>query len=184
MHHVIAPLDDDHVDAAAQLVSEVASALGIDPAGVASAPHLTIASYRGLAPGAAGRAVAAVAATVPPFRVRAHGYGMFVGDSDGDLSLHVMVVRTTPLDRLHARLHAALERTGARMDGLTRPDVWSPHITLLDRGLDPTLLGRAVARLACRPHRSWTVPIDSLAVSTGRPDHALGDPVPLTGPEP
>src|SRR5690606_12106997 len=120
VHHVIAPLDDDHVDAAAQLVSEVASALGIDPAGVASAPHLTIASYRGLAPGAAGRAVAAVAATVPPFRVRAHGYGMFVGDSDGDLSLHVMVVRTTPLDRLHARLHAALERTGARMDGLTR----------------------------------------------------------------
>lgn len=184
MDHVIAPLDADHVDAATRLATEVADALSIDPACATSGLHITVASYTGLAPADASRALAHLAGTVAPLTVRAHGYGVFTGDGHSDLSLHVMVVRTTALDHLHGRVHSALCEAGATMDGLTRPEVWTPHITLLDRQLDPTLLGRAVELLARRPHRSWSVPIGSLAISTGRPARALATPVLLTGTDP
>lgn len=184
MDHVIAPLDPDHVAAAGRLSTDLAASLSMDPACATSGLHITLVSYRDLAPAAAGRAVAQVAGTVGPLTVRAHGYGVFTGDGHSDLSLHVVVVRSTALDRLHARVHSALSDAGATMDGLTRPDVWTPHITLLDRQLDPVLLGRAVELLARRPHRSWSVPIGSLAISTGRPAHAIATPVLLTGHEP
>jgi 2'-5' RNA ligase len=182
--HVIVPLDLDHVEAATRLATEIASVLAIDAACATSGLHITMASYTGLAPAIAGRVLARVAGSVAPLTVRAHGYGVFTGDGHSDLSLHVIVVRTTALDRLHGLVHAGLSKAGAVMDGLTRPEVWTPHITLLDRQLDPALLGRAVELLARRPHRSWSVPISSLALSTGRPARALATPVLLTGTEP
>jgi hypothetical protein len=94
---------------------------------------------------------------------------MFTGDRDTDLSLHVMVVRTRELDRLHRRAHAALTAAGACMAGNTDPGVWTPHITLVDRGLTPARLGRAVEALAQRPHRSWTVGLTALAVTRRGP---------------
>ncbi|HEX6239194.1 MAG TPA: 2'-5' RNA ligase family protein [Acidimicrobiales bacterium] len=183
MDHVIAPLDPDHVAAAGRLSTDLAASLSMDPGCATSGLHITLVSYQDLAPAEAGRVVAHVAGRVAPLTVRAHGYGVFTGDGDSDLSLHVIVVRNAALDRLHARVHAALSDAGATMDGLTRPEVWTPHITLLDRHLDPALLGRAVELLARRPHRSWSVPITSLAISTGRPAHALATPMLLTGEE-
>jgi hypothetical protein len=52
--------------------------------------------------------------------------------------------------------------------------VWTPHITVLDRGLTPTLLGRAVELLAARPHRSWRVGIATLAVTRRAAAEATG----------
>jgi hypothetical protein len=43
--------------------------------------------------------------------------------------------------------------------------VWTPHITLLDLGLNPRLLGDAVEILARRPHRTWTITLESLTVT-------------------
>jgi len=39
-----------------------------------------------------------------------------------------------------------------------------PHVTLLDRGLTPHLLGRAVEVLARRPHRTWSIIVGSVAI--------------------
>jgi 2'-5' RNA ligase len=166
MDHVIALLDADHERLVAGLSLELAGALSIDVAGAAHGPpHITLVSYTGLSPGAASRALTPVARETGPVSVRAHGYGVFTGDADTDLSLHVMVVRTRPLDELHRRTHAALAHAGARPAGTTDPAVWTPHITLLDHGLTPSLLGRAVELLAHRPHRSWTIDVTSLTVA-------------------
>ena len=166
MDHVVTVLDPDH----AQVVTEVAEGLAADlgigaELAVPRRPHITIASYDGVEASVAAAALAPAAGELTPFVVRAHGYGVFAGDADSDLSLHVMVVRTWALDRLHGLVHDALGRIGADVAGTTGPAAWTPHITLLDRGLTPRLLGRSVELLTCRPHRSWSVPIDALTVT-------------------
>lgn len=166
MDHVIALLDTDHDREVRRLTCELATTLAIDVAAVRhSQPHITLVSYTGLDPQAAVAALAPVARDLAPVSVRAHGYGVFTGDVDSELSLHVMVVRTRPLDELHRRVRAALVDAGGTPDGTTEPQVWTPHITVLDRGLSPALLGRAVELLAGRPHRSWRVGIATLAVT-------------------
>jgi 2'-5' RNA ligase len=166
MEHLVALLGPDHDREVDRLSHDLADALGIDETEVTQGrPHVTLVSYTGLAPAAAGRALPPVLRDLDPVAVRAHGYGVFCGDADSELSLHVMVVRTRALDELHRRAHAALVAAGGRPDGTTAPEVWTPHITLLDRGLTPTLLGRAVEILAQRPHRSWSVTLSELAVT-------------------
>ena len=167
MDHVIALPDADHERIVTRLSHELATALSIELAGAAQGPpHITLVSYTGLHPDAAARALSAVTADVAPFTVRAHGYGVFTGDEPADLSLHVMVVRTRALDELHRRIHAALAAAGARLAGITRPSVWTPHITLIDQGLTPTLLGQAIELLARRPHRRWSIAVSSLVVAS------------------
>lgn len=167
MDHVIAPLDADHVRAVDRLAAHLAECLA--PSGdvlAAPSPHITVVSYTGLPPERAAAALQPVLAATPPFTVHAHGYGVYTGDEDVDLSLHVVVVRTRVLDELHRKVHAALDAAGACVGGTTAPDVWSPHVTLLARGLTPQVLGRAIEVLARRPHRSWTIGVDALAIAT------------------
>lgn len=166
MDHVVAPLDLDHARVVAQLAHDLADELGIDVDRAAPRlPHITLVSYRGLDPVTTAAVLTPAVGALAPFIVRAHGYGVFAGDADSDLSLHVMVVRTRALDELHRRVHRALRDAGARMAGTTDPSAWTPHITLLDRGLTPRLLAGAVEILTCRPHRSWSVPVSSVAVA-------------------
>ncbi len=103
MDHVIAPLDADHAAVVARLSAELAAALALVPDAAPRRPHITLSSYTALGPAAAVAAVAPVLARVEPLVVRAHGYGVFAGDNDNDLSLHVMVVRDRSLDELHPR---------------------------------------------------------------------------------
>ena len=179
MDHVIAPLDADHAQAVAQLAVDLAAALSIPPeAAACRSPHITLASYTGLEPAPVAAVLAPVAAAIEPFTVRAHGYGVFSGDADADLSLHVVVVRTRALDELHRRVHAALGAAGADQAGTTDPSVWSPHVTVLGRGLTPRLVGRAVEVLARRPHRTWAIGVRSLMIAAphgdpGRPPLTL-----------
>jgi 2'-5' RNA ligase len=167
LDHLIALLDADHERVVGELSRELADALSMDVAGAAQGPpHITVVSYTGLAPDAAARCLTPVLRRTAPVTVRAHGYGMFTGDAASDLSLHVMVVRTRELDELHRRAHAALVAAGACAAGTTAPAVWTPHITLLDRGLTPDLLARAVALLASRPRRRWNIELTTLTVAS------------------
>lgn len=180
VHHVIAPLDPDHVHAVGLVTTDLAQQLGVAAdALVTCSPHVTISSYTGLDPARAADALVPAVASTQPFTVRAHGYGVFTGDDDPDLSLHVIVVRTRELDDLHRRVHTALRRAGAVVAGTVDPSVWTPHITLFDRGLTPTLLGRAIELLACRPHRSWAIPITALAMASRDRDAAVSPALPL-----
>lgn len=165
MDHLIAPMDTDHEQLFADLAGDLADALSIGVPNRSTGPHITLVSYTGLAPEAAVRALGPVARATEPLRVRAHGYGLFTGDEDTDLSLHVVVVRTRELDELQRRSRAALVEAGACVDGISQPAVWTPHVTLLDHSLTPELLGRAVELLARRPHRRWTITLASLAVA-------------------
>lgn len=166
MDHVVVPLDRDHVAAVDHLAAEVADLVGLatlEP----WEPHVTVVSFGGLDRPTACAAMEAAAARTTPFRLRAHGYGVFAGNGAAGLSLHVPVVRGPALNDLHAAVHAELAAAGAEMAGWTTPDLWSPHITLVDHELEPAVVGAAVAELARRHHPSWNVPVDRLQLRGG-----------------
>ena len=181
MDHLVIPLDRDHVDALGELVAGAAASAGLEPATVSSTPHITVIAYTGLPAGDVAAAITPVVTATAPFIVHAHGYGFFTGPEPADLSLHVPVVRGGPIDVLHRELCLALGEAGADIAPWTTPSLWSPHITLLDCGLDPPRLGRATTWLAQRHHPGWRIPIDRVAVTGGRHDRDRTDTVVLLG---
>jgi hypothetical protein len=172
--HVVAPLDPDHVAAVAALTADAAAAMGRG-APKRSQPHVTLVACTGVGRPEALAAVAGVAGEMAPFVLRAHGYGVFARTGHSGLSLHVPVVRNRELDRLHARVVDALAAVGAEVAGWSRPELWSPHITLLDRELTATDVGAGITALASRHHPSWHVPVDRLQLRGGWDDPAEGD---------
>jgi len=172
MDHLVIPLDGDHIHALAALTHGIVTGCGLAMTADRTDPHVTLVAYTGLSPEVAHSSIDAVAARTAPFVLHAHGYGFFTGDEPTELSLHVQVVRTRALDTLHRGLRAALHRAGADIAGWSEPDLWSPHITLLDRGLDPVSLGTAARWLAHRRHPSWRMPVDRVVVVGGRRDRS------------
>lgn len=168
-------LDRDHVDAVRCLQRR----LGVPATERSSPPHITLVVVLE-APDRAtvDAAVAAVAARTPAFTVRARGLGVF-HDGGGGPVLHVPVVRTPELARLHQDVHDAVVAAGGVVEGRSAPASWSPHITLWDRGLTADRLACAVADLVSAPPIAWTVPVASL-VTMDR--HAVGAEVPLRRP--
>jgi 2'-5' RNA ligase len=163
------PLDDSHRDALDVLVRGIAAAAGVH-ASPASPAHITLAAFRGVARETLASALTAALRWTGPFTVHAHGFGLFAGRDPGQLSLHVDVVRSPDLERVHELVLHELLVLGADVAPWSEADAWSPHITLLDRGLDPSGVGVAAAWLAQRHHPSWQIPVRRLLVTGGRGD--------------
>lgn len=170
MDHLVVPLDPGHVEAIAELVDGLALAVGATPTPEAPEPHVTLVAFAGLRRSGAHAALRPITIATKPFTVHAHGFGFFAGSDPSALSLHVAVVRTHALNALHSRVCAALHGAGGDVAGWSEPQVWSPHITLLDRSLDADRLGQAAAWLARRHHPSWRIPVDRVALSGSWPD--------------
>jgi 2'-5' RNA ligase len=175
--HVVIPLDRGHVASVDELARAVAEAAGLTWEARTSNPHITVLAYRGGPADHLADFIAPVVAGAAPFTVHAHGYGFFTGSEPSDLSLHVPVVRSGPLDALHSALWLELGRAGAEIAGWSQPGVWSPHVTLLDRLLDPDGLARAVAWLAQRPHPSWSLDVDRIVLTGGGTERHHADVV-------
>lgn len=177
MDHVVIPLDRGHVASVDELARQVAEAAGVVAQARTQHPHITVLAYRDVATARVAEAVAPLVAGFEPFTVHAHGYGFFTGSEPSDLSLHVPVVRSAPLDAVHSALWSELGDAGAEIAGWSQPAVWSPHITLLDRRLDPAGLARAVAWLARRAHPSWSVAVDRIVLTGGGTERHHADVV-------
>lgn len=167
MNHIVIPLAPAHVHAFTRLVVSIGAAAGLDCAEEALRPHVTVVAYDGLAPEVCADALRSVTEATLPFTIHAHGYGLFTGPQPSDLSLHVPVVRSRPLDDLHAAVSRAVVDSGGAVASWSGPDLWSPHITLLDRCLDGGRLAEIVATLSSRPQPSWRIPVARIAVTGG-----------------
>jgi 2'-5' RNA ligase len=179
--HVVIPLDSIHaglVDALAECFAEAAGVRRAE----GGTPHVTLVAYTGVERCTARAVVAAASADTAPFVVHAHGYGFFAGHDAGNLNVHVPVVRTDSLTALHRAVLNAIRGAGAVVAGWTEPEAWTPHITLLSRGLDPTRLGAGATWLAAHHHPSWQIPVDRVVVTGGwRERSATSEPLRLGG---
>jgi hypothetical protein len=187
--NVVLPLDDEHAEAVAHLVDEAAE-MGV-ATGEWSAPHIVLVTCSGVPRSVALKAITVAVAGTPPFTVRAYGYGVSGSTADSGLNLHVPVVRSRELDTLHEQVLGALWGIGAEVAPWTEPDVWSPHVTLLDGGLGALDVAAGIACLAAHHHPSWDVPMDRLELWGGWPEqNRPGDvvrfrrPWPPVGPAP
>ena len=178
------PIGPDHRKAICSLVAGAAAAAGLETPIGGRDPHVSLFAYEGLSRAAAELAIETSLRATEPFVIHAHGYGFFTGDNPANLTLHVPVVRAEALDSLHTQLWAQLRRAGAEVAPWSAPDLWTPHLTLLDRALDPPALGAAAAWLARRHHPSWSILVDRVVLTGGWPDRTgrampLGQPAPL-----
>jgi hypothetical protein len=154
------------------VLRRVAAAAGLESSVGVQDPHVSLLAYEGLSWDAAEAAIAASLRLTPPFVIRAHGYGFFTGDHPANLTLHVPVVRAEALEGLHRELWRTLCRAGATVAPWSTPDLWTPHLTLLDRALDPPALGAAATWLARRHHPSWSIPVHRVVLTGGWPDRS------------
>lgn len=166
------PLDHDHVAAVRCLQRR----LGVPSTDRSPRPHITLVVVLE-APDRVclDAAVQAVAARTLGFTVRARGLGVF-HDGGGGPVLHVPVVRTPELARLHQDVHDSVTAVGGVVEGRSAPASWSPHITLWDRSLTADRLACAVADLVAAPPIAWSVPVTSLVTMDHR---AVGAEAPL-----
>ncbi|SRR6266508_5261254 len=165
MDHLVIPLDRDHTQALTELVRATAMAAGLADTAEVPFPHVTLIAHGGLPPDAV-RAVTDVVTGTTPFAIHAHGYGFFTGDDPSDLSLHVPVVRTAPLDDLHRRLCDALHGTGTQTGPVERARVvvTAHHHARPRSGPDESRHGRRLAGATPPP----------ALVHPSRPDRADG----------
>ena len=178
MDHIVIPIGPDHRKAIDALVAGAGAAAGLASRTAAPDPHVSLFAYQGLSRAGAEAAIEASLRETEPFVIHAHGYGFFTGDHPADLALHVPVVRDRALDSLHDDVWARLRAAGAHVAPWSAPGLWTPHLTLLDRALDPVALGAAVAWLARRHHPSWSIPVDRVVLTGGWPDRT-GRVIPL-----
>jgi 2'-5' RNA ligase len=168
--HIVIPIGQDHRKAIHALRTAAGAAAGVECANGERDPHVSLIAYEGLSRAVAEAAIEMSLRATEPFVIHAHGYGFFTGDHPANLTLHVPVVRAEALNSLHARLHVQLREAGADIAPWSAPDLWTPHLTLLDRALDPPALGAAAAWLARRHHPSWSIPVDRVVLTGGWPD--------------
>jgi 2'-5' RNA ligase len=159
MDHVVLPLDVTHQQALEALQSR-ARRWRTHSKGT---PHVTVATFTGLERSRAADELRRAVAHVEPFTLRAHGFGIFTG-GDGHRTLHVQVVRGPALEVLHAVVVRALEAAGGSVAEWTGPELWTPHITVLDEAtvVDGGL--GTIGDLVGRHHPSWRIPVDRLLV--------------------
>lgn len=167
MEHVVIPLDPDHARVAGDLARGAATAAGVPEAAEAFRAHVTLVAHTEGRPGAVRSAVAELAVRTEPFTVHAHGFGFFAGDRPSSLNLHVPVVRTPALSAFHQALCEALAGAGADVAAWCLPELWSPHVTIVDRELDTAGLAAAAGWLAARHHPSWQLPVDRVVLTGG-----------------
>jgi 2'-5' RNA ligase len=180
--HVVVPLDRDHVEAVGALTAEAAAAMGVVLPD-RSEPHVTVVAFGGVPRADALDAVRTAAADIAPFVLRAHGFGVFARTGHSGLSLHVPVIRNRSLDALHVCVYDALVAAGAEVAGWSQPELWSPHITLLDRDLEAAQVGAGIACLSSHHHPSWHVPVERLQLRGAWQDRDQpNEDVPLSPP--
>ena len=163
MHAVVVLLDRVHAHSVEQLWEELEARFGVRRVQEVPLPHLSLQGFRSYDPERMVFGLERLASR-HAFRVHAHGYGFFSGQTDECLTLHVPLVRTEELSALHGAVRGELTCAGQATDGFYEPQNWSPHVTIADRDLTPRLLGEIAHWLATRPHHSWTIGIDNLSL--------------------
>jgi 2'-5' RNA ligase len=137
-------------------------------ANTAGAPHITLAAADDPFPAGVEEALPGAVADLP-VAVRLGGLLLF---GSGPIILVRTVTPSARLLALQARVCEAMA-DASRVSPLTRPDRWSPHVTLA-RGLRPDDLERAVTALAPLAE------VDGVAVSARRWDSGARRTWPLT----
>lgn len=161
MHGVVSLLDDEHYRRVEEVWAELAEEFGVRGPYSTPFPHFTYQVSEEYDVGAASAGLHSLASRLAPFRVRTAGLGIFCAAKP---VLHVPVVRSRELERLHEEVWRALGQPPvgdvARFYG---PEMWVPHVTLAQGDLDPDRLAEVVRALSTRDFH-WEMEVNNLSL--------------------
>lgn len=103
--------------------------------------------------------------------VRTTGLGIFPGQNP---VVFIPVLRTFPLNDLHARLHRDVAEMSTEMGVYYNPNLWLPHISLALGDTTPEILGPVLAYL-CDFNFNWEITLDNLTIMQKCGDYFLKD---------
>jgi len=136
--------------------------------GASNRPHLTLAAGPGLELTAAVRAVFDSGAVALPVEVRVSGLVLFRAGSG-----RFVLARPVVMTRTLLELHRSVVDSAPGAVELTRPDRWTPHVTLARRlsaaqvGEALELLGEPPAAGSCVAARFWNGETKTLTELSG-----------------
>jgi 2'-5' RNA ligase len=107
------------------------------------------------------------------FTIRTTGLGIFPGQHP---VIYVPVLRTPPLNLLHAKLFNEISGFSQKMGNYYHPDTWLPHISLALGDTSPRLLGVMLSYLS-QFDFNWEIKIETLAILKKSGDKFLKEEV-------
>ena len=105
-----------------------------------------------------------LAKTMPPFKVRTAGLGVFTGTMP---VVHVSVVRNEWLGQIHGQIWEQLTPLAAGIQTYYHPDHWQPHITIAQGDIPPEKLPEVIAMLQARDF-NWEIQVSQLGFIADR----------------
>jgi 2'-5' RNA ligase len=108
--------------------------------------------------------VRAIARTMPPFKVRTAGLGIFTGTLP---VVHVTVVRNERLGQIQGQIWQQMTLLSAGILTYYHPDHWLPHITIAQGDIPPEKLPEIIALLQTRDF-NWEAEVSQLGFIADR----------------
>ncbi|WP_242929313.1 2'-5' RNA ligase family protein [Pontibacter vulgaris] len=164
-------LDPKHSELVTELTELMELKFGIKGVKMTPYPHLTLLTAEIADKEELREYLEQLCLETPTFTVRTTGLGIFPGAYP---VIYVPVLRTPPLNLLHARLHRDISEMSIEMGIHYSPNTWLPHISLALGDTSQELLGPILDFLS-NYNFNWEIKLDNLTILQKRGDYFLKD---------
>jgi 2'-5' RNA ligase len=97
-----------------------------------------------------------------PIHAYTTGIGVFPGEHP---VIYIPVLRTQPLNKLHAQLYHDISKMSMEIGPFTKPKLWLPHISLAVGDTSPDML-TPIFKYLSRYTFDWEIMLDNLSLFT------------------
>ncbi|WP_347158640.1 2'-5' RNA ligase family protein [Pontibacter chitinilyticus] len=153
-------LDATHSARVTELTNHLEKNFGLTGVQITPYPHLTLLTAEIPDMDELKHYLDQVCLETQRFTVRTTGLGVFPGQHP---VIYIPVLRTAPLNKLHAKLHRDMSEMSTEMGVFYNPNMWLPHISLALGDTTPELLGPVLAFL-CDYTFNWEITIENLTI--------------------
>lgn len=128
MHAIVSLLDTQHTRLIEETWHKLAKECGLTGVQVTPYPHFSWQIGVEYLEPQTEESLRTVAHETSPFTIHTDGLGIFSGPGP---VVYIPVIRSTKLNRLHAKLWKQLKPSVKKLSPLYGPQKWMPHITLI-----------------------------------------------------
>lgn len=162
-------LDRTHSDKVNELTENLEEKFGLTAVKATPYPHLTLLTAEVPDMEELKQYLELTCFEAPDFTIRTTGLGIFPGPQP---VVYIPVLRTPPLNQLHAKLHADISEMSSEMGLYYNPNMWLPHITLALGDTTPEMLGPLLSYLF-NYNFNWEITLDNITILQKSGDYFL-----------
>jgi len=153
-------LDQSHSDRVTELTELLEKKFGLSGVKMTPYPHLTLLTAEVPDMEELREYLEQTCRETEPFSIRTTGLGVFPGETP---VIYIPVLRTAPLNQLHACLHRDISEMSSEMGIYYNPNMWLPHISLALGDTSPEMLGPVLTFLSDF-NFNWEIKVDNLTI--------------------